>query len=121
MKAIHYITVKGQAPRNAPSASKCQGVAQIGCLHGPPGSIERLLTLLVLCIFNIKEWIDLDFSETDDGRRQEEVETAGFKVIGGSPTKLRVTGLMMMMMMMMKIHRIQQQAWFCRAHTGAEC
>ena len=34
------------------------------------------------------------------GRRQEEVETAGFKVIGGAPTTLRVTGLMMMMMMM---------------------
>ena len=38
--------------------------------------------------------------DTKGGRRQEEVETAGFKVIGGAPTTLRVTGLMMMMMMM---------------------
>ena len=32
--------------------------------------------------------------DTKGGRRQEEVETAGFKVIGGAPTTLRVTGLM---------------------------
>ena len=37
--------------------------------------------------------------DTKGGRRQEEVETAGFKVIGGAPTALRVTELMMMMMM----------------------
>ena len=37
---------------------------------------------------NIKEWTGLDISET-----------AGFKVIGGAPTTLRVTGLMMMMIM----------------------
>ena len=35
---------------------------------------------------------------TKGGRRQEELETAGFKVIAGAPTTLRVTGLMMMMM-----------------------
>ena len=34
------------------------------------------------------------------GRRYEEMETVGCKVIGGAPTTLRVTGLMMMMMMM---------------------
>ena len=34
--------------------------------------------------------------DTKGDRRQEEVETAGFKVIGGAPTILRVTGLMMM-------------------------
>ena len=39
--------------------------------------------------------------DTKGGRRQEGVETAGCKVIGGAPTTLRVTGLMMMMMMMM--------------------
>ena len=33
---------------------------------------------------------------TKGSRRQEEVETAGFKVIGGAPTTLRVTGLMTM-------------------------
>ena len=33
--------------------------------------------------------------DTKGGRQQEEVETAGFKVIGGDPTTLRVTGLMM--------------------------
>ena len=40
------------------------------------------------------------FRDTEGGRRQEEVETAGYKVVGGAPTKLRVTGLMIMMMMM---------------------
>ena len=35
--------------------------------------------------------------DTKGRRRQEEVETAGFNVIGGAPTTLRVTGLMMMM------------------------
>ena len=35
--------------------------------------------------------------ETKSGRRQEEVETPGFKVIGGAPTSLQVMGLMMMM------------------------
>ena len=40
-------------------------------------------------------------SQTKGGRRQEEVATAGFKVIDGAPMTLRVTGLMMMMMMMM--------------------
>ena len=35
--------------------------------------------------------------DTKGSRRQEEVETAGFKVIGGAPTTLRVTGLMMML------------------------
>ena len=34
--------------------------------------------------------------DTKGGRRQEEVETAGFKVIGVAPITLRVTGLMMM-------------------------
>ena len=38
--------------------------------------------------------------DTKGGRRYEEVETVGCMVIGGAPTKLRVTGLMMMMMMM---------------------
>ena len=33
--------------------------------------------------------------DSKGGRRQEEVETAGFKVIVGAPTTLRVTGLMM--------------------------
>ena len=37
--------------------------------------------------------------DTKGGRRQEEVETSGFKVIGGAPTTLQVTGLMIMMMM----------------------
>ena len=41
--------------------------------------------------------------DTKGGRRQEEVETAGFKVIGGAPKILRVTGLMMMMMMMTSV------------------
>ena len=36
--------------------------------------------------------------DTKGSRRQEEVETAGFKVIDGAPTMLRLTGLMMMMM-----------------------
>ena len=31
--------------------------------------------------------------DTKGGRRQEEVETVGYKVIGGIPTTLRVTGL----------------------------
>ena len=43
---------------------------------------------------NIKEWTGLDFSETQRAA-DEEVETAGCKVIGGAPTTLRVTGLMM--------------------------
>ena len=38
--------------------------------------------------------------DTKGGRRHEEVETEGFKVIGGAPTTLRVMGLMMMMMTM---------------------
>ena len=42
-------------------------------------------------------------TDTKGSRRQEEVETAGYKVIGGAPTTLRVTGLMTMMMMMMMI------------------
>ena len=37
--------------------------------------------------------------DTKGGRRQGEVETAGFKVIGDAPTTVRVTLLMMMMMM----------------------
>ena len=35
---------------------------------------------------------------TKGGRRQAEVETAGYEVIGGAPTTLWVKGLMMMMM-----------------------
>ena len=35
--------------------------------------------------------------DTKGSRRQEEVETTGCKVIGGAPTTLWVTGLMMMM------------------------
>ena len=38
--------------------------------------------------------------DTKGGRRQEEVETAGCKVIGGASTTLWVTGLMVMMIMM---------------------
>ena len=51
----------------------------------------------------VREWTTLKrvdkpglHRDTNGGRRQEEVETAGFKVIGGAPTTLRVTGLMMM-------------------------
>ena len=36
--------------------------------------------------------------DTKGGSRQEEVETAGCKVIGDATTTLRVTGLMMMVM-----------------------
>ena len=36
--------------------------------------------------------------DTKGSRRQEEMETAGFKVIGGDPTTLCIMGLMMIMM-----------------------
>ena len=41
--------------------------------------------------------------DTKGGRRQEEVETTGCKVIGGAPTTLRVMGLMTMMMMIDRV------------------
>ena len=50
--------------------------------------------------------------DTKGGRRQEEVETAGCKVIWGAPTTLRVTGLMMMMMMVMMMMMIEEFNWF---------
>ena len=44
--------------------------------------------------------------DTKGGRRQEEVETAGVKVIGSAPMTRRVTGLMMMMVTMMMMQTI---------------
>ena len=64
---------------------------------------------------NIKEWTGPDFSrDTKGGRREEEVETAGFKV-GGAPTTLRVTGLMMMIIIMFwfRFHLLQS----CKIHS----
>ena len=52
--------------------------------------------------FHLKQRVDRRglLRDSKGDRRQEEVETAGFKVIVGAPTTLRVTGLMMTMMMM---------------------